>query len=139
MRGEMDKESRLNLAVLLLRVVLGLIFISHGAQKLFGMFEGIGLEGTTRMMEGLGFDHPEICAKVWSSIEFFGGLAMIFGFLTRYAAILISFIMAVSIWKVNLSYGFFVQNGGFEYNLLILGACFLLILIGGGSWSIWDT
>ncbi|MBF0215501.1 MAG: DoxX family protein [Candidatus Omnitrophica bacterium] len=119
--------------------MLGSIFFAHGAQKLFGMFGGIGIEGTTRMMEGLGFYAPETCAVVWSFIEFFGGIFLAFGVLARYAALLLSFIMAISILKINASYGFFIQNGGYEYNLLIIVSCLPVILLGGGKWSLWDV
>ena len=135
----MKKENKHNLSMLILRLILGAIFVAHGAQKLFGMFGGIGIEGTTKMMEGLNFSYPHIYAFVWSSIEFFGGLFLAFGVLARYASILIVLIMSITIWKINLSYGFFIQNGGYEYNLLILLACMPIILTGGGKWSIWDV
>jgi putative oxidoreductase len=134
----MNKENKRDISIFFLRVTLGTIFFAHGAQKLFGMFGGIGIEGTTRMMEGLGFSPPESSAVVWSCIEFFGGIFLSFGVLARYAALLISVVMVISIWKINASYGFFIQNGGYEYNLLIIASCLPVILLGGGKWSLWD-
>jgi len=134
----MSKQTARDFSMFVLRVVLGVIFIAHGAQKLFGMFGGIGIEGTTKMMEGLGFAYPHVSAIVWSGIEFIGGVFLVFGVMARYAASLVAIVMLVSIWKINLAYGFFIENGGFEYNLLIIGACVPLVCIGGGSWSVWD-
>lgn len=128
-----------DLAMFFLRVVLGAVFIAHGAQKLFGMFGGIGLEGMTKMMEGLGFSYPDTCAIVWSGIEFVGGIFLVMGIMARYAALSIGALMAVSIWKMDLTNGFFIQNGGYEYNLLIIGACVAIVCMGGGSWSVWDV
>ncbi|MCK4852151.1 MAG: DoxX family protein [Candidatus Omnitrophica bacterium] len=125
-------------SMFVLRLILGMIFIAHGAQKLFGMFGGIGIEGTTKMMEGLGFYDPHALALIWSGIEFTGGVFLVLGVLARYAAVSITVIMLVSIWKINLAYGFFIQNGGYEYNLLIIAACVPLICLGGGTWSVWD-
>ncbi|MBU0570943.1 MAG: DoxX family protein, partial [Candidatus Omnitrophica bacterium] len=82
---------------------------------------------------------PHSIALIWSCIEFVGGIFLVFGILARYSAVLIISIMLVSIWKINLVYGFFLQNGGFEYNLLIIAACIPLVCIGGGSWSVWDV
>ena len=134
----MTRETAKDFSMFILRVVIGTIFIAHGAQKLFGMFDGIGIEGTTKMMEGLGFPYPYWSAVIWSGIEFFGGIFLVLGILARYAAIFIIAIMLVSILKINLAYGFFVQNGGYEYNLLIIGACVPIVYMGGGSWSVWD-
>ncbi len=135
----MARETSRDLSMFVLRVILGTIFIIHGGQKLFGMFDGIGIEGTTKMMEGLGFQYPYIVALVWSGIEFIGGMFLVLGVLARYAAFSIAIVQLVNIWKINLAYGFFIQNGGYEYSLLILGVCVMLICMGGGSWSVWDA
>jgi len=135
----MNKNIFHDFSMFILRSGLGTIFIAHGAQKLFGMFGGIGIDGTTKMMEGLGFSYPYELAIIWSSIEFFGGVFLLFGVITRYAAFLISLLMIISIWKIDFSNGFFLQNGGFEYDLLIITACIPLIFMGGGSWSVWDV
>ncbi len=135
----MSKDMYKDFSMFILRAGLGVIFVAHGAQKLLGMFGGIGIEGTSKMMEGLGFAHPYAVALAWSWIEFAGGIFMIFGIFARYAAFLISVLMVITIWKVNIGYGFFLQNGGFEYNLLVITACIPLICIGGGCWSVWDV
>ena len=135
----MTKETAKDLSMFVLRLVLGAIFIMHGGQKLFGIFGGIGIDGTTKMMEGLGFSAPHSVALIWSSIEFAGGILLVLGIIARYSAILIIGIMLLSVWKINLAYGFFLQNGGFEYNLLIIAACVPLVCMGGGRWSVWDV
>ena len=135
----MEKEKLFDLAMFVLRAVLGVIFIAHGGQKLFGMFNGIGLEGTAKIVEGMGFPEPHIVALAWSCIEFIGGVFLILGILARWSAVAIVLVMAVQLWKISLAYGFFIQNGGMEYNLLIIGACVPIILLGGGSWSVWDV
>jgi putative oxidoreductase len=133
------RENLLNLSLLTLRIVIGGIFAAYGAQKLFGMFNGIGLEGTAKMVEGLGLAHSYLLAVIWACIEFVGGIFLILGILTRWAASAIILTMFVHLWKINLVYGSFIHSGGIEYNLLIIGACVPLILLGGGSWSVWDV
>ena len=135
----MSREKMINPSMFILRVVLGTIFIAHGAQRLFGMFGGIGIEGTAKLVEGLGLPNPALVAVIWASIEFIGGLFLLFGILARWAAVVIAIVMLIVTYKINLPYGFFIQRGGIEYDLLILGSCVPLILIGGGSWSVWDV
>ncbi|MGB2601827.1 MAG: DoxX family protein [Candidatus Omnitrophota bacterium] len=134
----MKNENLFNLSMLILRIVLGAIFVAHGAQKLFGTFDGIGLEGTSKMVEGLGFGNAYSIALIWACIEFIGGIFLILGILARGSAFAIALTMLIRLWKINIMYGFFIQNGGIEYGLLIIGACIPLILMGGGSWSVWD-
>ena len=134
----MKKENLLNLSLLILRIIVGSIFIVHGAQKLFGMFNGIGIDGTAKMIESLGMYSPYVLAIIWAAIEFIGGIFLILGALARWAAIAIVCAVLVLWWKTSLVYGFFVQDGSVEYNFLITGACIPIILLGGGSWSVWD-
>lgn len=134
----MNREKLLDLAMLLLRIVIGVVFVAHGAQKLFGMFGGIGLEGTSKIIEGMGMATPQIYAMIWACIEFIGGIFLIFGISARWAAVAIAFTMFIRLWKLNMVYGFFIENGGIEYNLMVIGACIPIILLGGGKWAVWD-
>lgn len=135
----MKQENSLNLSMLILRFVLGVIFMAHGAQKLFGMFNGIGLEGTARMIEGLGINkNVHFFALLWAYTEFIGGIFVMLGILARWSAGALGIIVLTRLWKISLVYGFFVKGGGIEYDILILGACIPIILMGGGSWSVWD-
>lgn len=134
----MKKEELLDLSMFILRLVIGAIFVFHGAQKLFGMFNGVGLEGTAKMVEGMGFRYASTIALIWACIEFVGGIFLIWGIIARWAAVFIVFVVLVQLWKINIVYGFFTQTMEIEYALLIIASCVPIILLGGGSWSIWD-
>ncbi len=123
-------------AALPLRFCVGLMFAAHGAQKLFGLFGGHGLVGTGQFFAQTGF-HPGIFwAGVVGSSEFFGGLCVLVGFLTRWATLPLMATMAVAIFKVHLSRGFFAQAGGFEYPFVILGGLVTLFILGAGKASV---
>ena len=101
----------------LVRVAAGLMLMPHGAQKLFGWFGGYGVEATGQFFAAkLGL--PASLALVAGLIEFFGGLFLAVGFLTRPVAALVVGLMFVAIVQVHLSIGYFWTNGGFEYPLL---------------------
>ncbi|MBF0493640.1 MAG: DoxX family protein [Candidatus Omnitrophica bacterium] len=134
----MKEKTAKDLSLFVLRLGLGAIFLAHGAQNLFGMFGGVGIEGTTKMMESLGFSYPYYSAIVWSCAEFFGGMFLIMGFFARISAILIAALLVVSIYKINFSNGFFIQNGGYEFDLLMIIGCAQIAFMGGGNWSLWD-
>jgi putative oxidoreductase len=120
-------------ALLAVRVVVGIIFALHGSQKLFGAFDGPGLSKMIEMMGILGF---------FVTIgEFFGGLGLIFGFLTRFSAASLIVIMLGAIFMVHGKNGFFmghdekslIKDAGFEYNLALIGLL-LPTLIAGPGW-----
>jgi putative oxidoreductase len=130
-----------NPATLILRLVLGVVFFAHGAQKLLGWFGGPGFSGTMGMFTGY-LHIPAPLAFLAIAAEFFGGLGLILGFLTRIAAFGISVNMLVAIATVHHSYGFFMnwtgsQKGeGFEYHLLVLAITAYLIIRGAGASSV---
>jgi putative oxidoreductase len=125
--------------LLVLRLVLGITFMLHGAQKLFGMFGGPGIEGFTENVARLGFPGPpELWAYLAAGSEFFGGLAVLLGVLTEFGAAAIATTMIVAIWKIHGPNGFFAQQRGYEYNLMILAVCAALILAGPGWIALWD-
>jgi putative oxidoreductase len=101
--------------LLLLHLVLGLIFLGHGSQKLFGLFGGKGLAGTTQMMNSLGLCPARWWALVAALGEFLGGLLLALGLLTRIGAPLIIGVMLVAIGKVHWSKGFWNSQGGIEF------------------------
>jgi putative oxidoreductase len=121
-------------AHLVLRIVVGLIFIAHGAQKLFGAFGGPGLSGTAQFFERIGIVPGSFWALVVGLVEFFGGLAVFFGLLTRYAAALLAINMLVAILRVHLPNGFFLPNG-IEYAFALLGANLTLLMGGAGEFA----
>jgi putative oxidoreductase len=130
-----------NTATVVLRFVLGVVFFAHGAQKMLGWFGGYGFSGTMAYFTGPAHI-PPVLAFLAIAAEFFGGLGLIFGFLTRIAAFGISVNMLVAIATVHSASGFFMnwsgtQKGeGFEYHLLVLAMTVFLMIRGGGAFSL---
>src|SRR6266513_2132969 len=112
----------MNLALLVLRVVVGLTFSAHGAQKLFGVLGGQGLEGTTQMFEKLGLRPGWLHARLAGTVEFAGGLLLALGLFTSPAAAAVTAVMTAAVITVHARNGFFVTNGGFEFNLALVAA-----------------
>lgn len=128
-------SSNLGLSSLVLRVPVGLTLAAHGSQKLFAWFGGYGLEGTGQWMASIGFEPGYLMAFLAGSGEFFGGLALVLGLLTRPAAALTAFTMAVAM-TVHIGNGLFLANNGYEYALTLLVISIALILQGGGRYSV---
>ncbi|PWV83232.1 MULTISPECIES: DoxX family protein [Halomonas] len=121
---------------LALRIPVGLILAAHGAQKLFGWFGGHGLAGTAQWMESIGLAPGLLMALLAGGAEFFGGLALMLGLLTRPAALVSAFTMLVAIFSVHISHGLFIANGGYEFALALLAATVALTLQGAGRFSL---
>ena len=120
----------------LIRFFTGLILMPHGAGKLFGWFGGRGIEGTAAGLAKLGLEPALPLAYVLGSTEFFGGLLVAIGLLTRPAAIGIVTIMAVAISEVHFANGFFWGDRGFEYPLLWGIVALAIVFRGGGALSV---
>ncbi len=117
----------------LIRAATGLILMPHGAQKLFGWFGGHGLEGTGGFFaQNLGLEPGMAWAALVGGTEFFGGLFVALGLLTRPAALGVAIVMAVAVLAVHLPNGFFASQGGYEYPLL-WGLVALAIAFKGGA------
>ncbi|MGH7831952.1 MAG: DoxX family protein [Candidatus Binatia bacterium] len=112
-------------ALFVLRLFVGIVFLVHGALKLFG-----GLESFTGFLAQAGVPLPGITATAVAAIEFFGGLALILGTGTRLAALLLSCIMIVAMLTVTLAKGF---SGGYDLNLALLGGLLALLFAGPGK------
>lgn len=119
-----------------LRIVAGLTFAAHGAQKLFGWFGGYGLEGVGQWMESIGLAPGYLMALMAGSAEFFGGLALILGLLVRPAAAMLAVTMLVAIVTVHLANGFFMSNNGYEFALALLAISLALVIEGAGKLSL---
>ena len=117
-------------ALTVVRVVLGIIFLMHGLQKVLGLFGGEGLQATVKMFTSMGMS--VVIAYMVPLIELLGGAALILGLLTKLAALGIMIVMIGAVATVHWKNGFFMQNHGFEYNLALIGMCVSLILGGGG-------
>ncbi|OCW96694.1 DoxX family protein [Alishewanella sp. HH-ZS] len=121
---------------LALRVPVGIIFAAHGAQKLFGWFGGYGLEGTGAWMDSIGLSPGVLMAFLAGATEFFGGLALILGLLTRPAAAALAFAMLIAIFSVHFENGLFMSNNGYEFGLALLAASVSLLFSGAGKISL---
>jgi putative oxidoreductase len=119
-----------DVSLLILRIAAGVIFAAHGSQKLFGAFGGPGLAKTVEMLGGGVLPYLVIVG------EFFGGLGLIFGFLSRFSAASLIVIMIGAIAKVHGPKGFFLSDGGFEYNVALIGLLLPILLCGPGRFSI---
>ncbi|MFA5096077.1 MAG: DoxX family protein [Candidatus Omnitrophota bacterium] len=130
-----------DLAALILRLALGIVFFPHGAQKALGWFGGYGLGATlTAFTDKMHL--PFVLALLVVAAEFLGAIALIIGFCTRLAALSIAVVMAAAIYMVHAQFGFFMnwsgtQKGeGIEYHLLALGIAIALTIKGGGAFSL---
>ena len=130
-----------DVALLVLRLLLGIVFFPHGMQKLVGWFGGYGFGGTMGFFTGtLGI--PAVFAFLAIMAEGLGTLGLITGFLTRVAAFGIAVNMAVAVYMMHFQNGFFMnwfgnQKGeGYEYHLLVIAIAIALMIRGGGKWSI---
>ena len=130
-----------NSAATILRIVLGLILFPHGAQKMLGWFGGYGFNGTMGFLTGTA-GLPWIIAFLVIAIEFFGAIALIFGFATRIVAVGIISLFAGIIFTSHFSNGFFMnwtgnlKGEGYEYHLLVIGIAVTLLVSGAGRWSV---
>ncbi len=127
--------TRAGYGLTILRVIVGIAFIAHGSQKLFGAFGGYGLEGTAQYMESLGLTPGYLMALLSGSAEFFGGLGLLLGLLARPAAALVTVLLLVAIFTVHIGNGFFMANNGYEYALALLGGALAVLIEGAGRLS----
>ena len=125
-----------DIGLLVLRAVLGLIFMAHGSQKTFGWFGGPGPKGTAGFVGGMGFKPAWFWAALVAYGEFLGGVSVLLGLATPLGALLIVSSMTVAIAKVHWTKGFWLANGGYEFNLILIAAAVAVALVGPGSWSL---
>ncbi|MAM72150.1 MAG: hypothetical protein CMP91_13520 [Gammaproteobacteria bacterium] len=118
-----------------LRVPIGIIFIAHGAQKLFAWFGGYGLEGTGQYMASLDLNPGYLMALMAGSAEFFGGIALLIGLLVRPAGIVLAFTMFVAIFTAHIENGLFMSNNGYEFALALFAVTLSLAFNGAGKYS----
>jgi putative oxidoreductase len=119
-----------------LRLVIGLLFIGHGAQKLFGWFGGPGIEGTTQWLGSLGLRPARFWAIVAGLGEFLGGIGLVLGFLTPLASAAIIAVMLSAIALVHAQNGLWVTNGGAEYPIVMIAAAYVIGMLGPGRYAL---
>jgi len=128
--------SQAGFGITILRIIAGITFAAHGAQKLFGWFGGYGLAGVAQWMESIGLAPGYLMALMAGSAEFFGGVALIIGLLVRPAAAVLAVTMLVAIFTVHLANGFFMSNNGYEFALALLAISVALVFAGAGKLSV---
>lgn len=126
----------MDLALLVLRVVIGAFFIGHGAQKLWGAFGGHGLAGTAGFFESLGLKPARLHATAAGWAEFLGGVLLVLGLLTPLGAMMVIAVMTTAIITVHASKGPWNSDGGYEYTVVLAAAAFSLAGAGAGAWSL---
>ena len=122
---------RVSAALAVLHGVVGIIFVAHGAQKLFTY----GLEGVSGAFAGMGVPVPGIAGPAVAFLEFFGGIALILGLLTRLAALGLAVTMLGALFMVHLAAGFFMPQG-YEFVLALFGVAVALAVAGAGEYSL---
>lgn len=129
-----------NIAITVIRVLLGIVLFPHGAQKLLGWFGGYGFTGTMGFLTG-GAHLPYIIGLLVIIIEFFGSLMLIAGIATRFAALAIIILFIGIVFTSHIQNGFFMNWGGnqkgegIEYHLLVLSIALALLINGAGRFS----
>jgi len=129
-----------DLALAFARIILGIVFFAHGAQKMLGWFGGFGFSGTVDAFDKMGMPVPLAYFIIF--VEFFGALSMIFGLLSRLGGLGITALMLGAIFTVHMRNGFYMnwfgnQKGeGFEFHLLVIALAVLILVRGAGAFSL---
>ncbi len=126
----------MNIGLLVIHVVVGATLAAHGAQKLFGWFGGPGVDGTAGYLESLGLRPGRLLALAAGGAELTGGTLLVLGLATPLAATLIASTMLVAVFTDSRRKGFWIYNGGFEYELVLVVVAVGLAFAGAGRWSL---
>jgi putative oxidoreductase len=126
----------INIGLLIIRVVIGVIFMGHGAQKLFGWFGGYGIKGTGGWFESIGIKPGAAMALLTGLTELIGGILFTLGLLTPLAGIMIAGTMVMAIAKVHAPNGLWSTENGYEYNLTVIAVVIGVALIGPGQYAL---
>src|SRR3954469_4763502 len=125
----------MELGLLVIRVVVGLLFVGHGTQKLFGWFGGHGLKGTAGFFDSLGMRPAKQHAFLAGLAEAGGGALLALGLLTPLGSAALIAVMTVAIITVHAKNGVWNTGQGYEYNLVLAAVAFAVASIGAGDWS----
>ena len=134
MRAEKTSAAH-DLGLLLVRLILGIVLMFHGSQKLFGWFDGGGMEKFTQSLEELQIPMPQVSAYLSAITEFGGGVLLVLGFLTRLVAIPVAVNMLVAVIAVH-AHEFAAAKGGMEYALMLCVVALALVFMGAGRFSV---
>jgi putative oxidoreductase len=128
----------MDISLLVLHALVGLLFVGHGAQKLFGVLGGHGLDGTGGFFESLGLRPGRVHAAAGGTAELVGGALLALGLLLPLGAALIVAVMTTAIITVHAQKGVWNSDGGFEYNAVLIAVALVLAAVGGGEYAL-DT
>jgi putative oxidoreductase len=123
----------LDIGLFIIRLIIGVLFIGHGAQKLFGWFGGYGLKGTAGWLESMNMKPGVLMALMAGLSELVGGILFVLGLLTPLAGLLIAATMVMAIVKVHGANGLWSTANGYEYNLTIIAVAIGIALAGPGQ------
>lgn len=126
----------MRLGLALLRIIVGVLFVGHGAQKVLGKFGGHGPDGTGGFFESLGLRPGKQMALAAGGSEMAGGGLLALGLLTPVAQAMLTGVMSTAIWTVHREKGPWVSDGGYEYNLALIAMLFAVTDAGPGRWSL---
>ena len=129
-------NNRKEVALAIVRIVVGVVFLLHGSQKLFGLFGGQGLAGYVSWLAGIGV--APWLAYLSAAFEFAAGVSLVFGIAVELGALMGLCVMIGAIYLVHGAHGYFIQNNGFEYALNLGLLCIAILVGGAGACSIWD-
>jgi putative oxidoreductase len=129
----------MDLALLILRLVVGLLFVGHGAQKLFGVWGGHGLAGTAGFFDAIGLRPGRLHAPAAGAAEFGGGALIALGLLTPIGSALVIAVMVAAALTVHITNGLWATENGIELNLVFAAIAFALAGVGPGAWSLDDA
>ena len=128
----MDKPAVRDAALLLLRIVLGIVFVAHGWDKLLIT----GLTETTGQFSAWGVPQPKLSAYLVMAAELLGGALLVVGLLTTFVAGALALLMAAAIWFVHLGNGLFAADGGVELPAVLIVALLMIVVFGAGRASL---
>lgn len=120
------------------RVMLGIIFIAHGGQKVLGLFGGPGLEKFAQWATTMYIPIPAFLAYLAAFAEFFGGILLLLGIAAELGALMVLPVMVGAVFFVHWPHGFFAQNQGFEYPLSLIFFLLAIIIGGPGNYALWQ-
>ena len=122
--------------LLIVRMIVGGLFLAHGAQKLFGWFGGAGVSGTAGWFESFDIKPGVFMAVMVGIIEFLGGLLLAIGLLAPFAAAVLAVTMICAVVKVHWRNGLWNIYNGYEYNLVLFSVLLLIVLTGAGKYAV---
>ena len=126
----------INIGLLIIRLVVGLLFVGHGAQKLFGWLGGYGIKGTGGWFESIGIKPGVTMALLAGLTELIGGILFTVGLLSPLAGIMIAGTMVMAIVKVHAPNGLWATENGYEYNLILIAVTIGVALTGAGQYAL---